>query len=520
MGVGDYIHSKEIGQQRAFLHEAPVQPPRQFQFPAGMAAVEPPPMKLMAPVPVGPGMAGLPYAQEEGAEQEDMFDTDVEGIDESTIGANSVADTEEYQPQPSRTPRPQQLPHLPTIPQEPTVLPQNEDTNARLPYQFRHGRRSHQPNWYESLGEKAMRPAGFEPEDVDDDGSQLTSVAGDDESNDWYYSHKHRAGPEEPLSKRMDSFWNAGRRMPPRSMSQLNLDHNRVPALTPSHSDPKRMEHVMSTGGNRKVTLSRSMTTTPRTRFSPPKPSLLEQLDNSPTRQAGSRSRPRRSSVIDLRQRNHDNENDTNQFTVDNNDRQDSIDGQSMTAFDITNVVALDEDDSLHDPFFRPDRNGTSLNSSPSPKKRQLEADYPPSILYQKSFTELQAEPFERSPPATTSTNTNTISAQYPSFHDHDSGPEDKYSLLVSLSEQDRRNYLSNLSMDEWEACGDVLLVHFSDMLTKMKDLRHARRRTAAIFEEEIKRRNDTVEKQSRDLSTKLDSMRSGGAEVLRGRAP
>lgn len=515
MGVGDYIHSKEIGQQRAVIYEAPEQP---RQFLPGQVAVEAPPMKLMAPVPLGPGMAGLPYAQERGAEQEDMFDTDVEGIDESTIGANSVADTEEYQVQPSKTPRPQQLPHLPP-PQEPTV-PQDEDINARPLYQFRHGRRSYQPNWYESLGEKAMRSAGFESDDADDDGSQLTSVGGDDEPNDWYYSHKHRAGPDEPLSRRLETFWNASKRMPPRSASQFNLDH-KLPTLTPSNSDPRRMEHIMSTGGNRKVTLPRSMTTTPRTRFSPPKPSLLEQLDNSPTRQAGSRSRPRRSSVIDLRQRNNendnDNDNDTNQFTIQNNDIQDSVDGQSMTAFDITNVVALDEDDSMQDPFFKPGRNGTSLNSSPSPKKRQLEADYPPSVLYQKSFAELQAEPFERSPPATTS----TVPAQRSSsLHDHETGPEDKYALLVNLSEQDRRNYLSNLSMDEWESCGDVLLVHFSDMLTKMKDLRHARRRTAAIFEEEIRRRNDAVEEQSHDLSTKLDGMRSGGAEVLRGRTP
>ncbi|KAK5676987.1 hypothetical protein LTS12_029485 [Elasticomyces elasticus] len=171
----------------------------------------------------------------------------------------------------------------------------------------------------------------------------------------------------------------------------------------------------------------------------------------------------------------------------------------------------------MQDPFYKPGRNVTSLKSSPSPKKRQLEADYPPSVLYQKSFAELQAEPFERSPPATTST---VPAQQSSSLHDHETGPEDRYALLVNLSEQDRRNYLSNLSMDEWESCGDVLLVHFSDMLTKMKDLRHARRRTAAIFEEEIRRRNDAVEEQSHDLSTKLDGMRSGGAEVLRGRTP
>lgn len=502
MGVGDYIHSKESGQYRAAANEAPNQ---QRQFLAEQVKVEVPATKLMAPVPLGPGMAGLPNAQEEGAEQGDLFDTDVEGIDESTIGGASVADTEEFRAQPSQIPQPQQ-PRLPS--QEPN-MPQNQDTDSRSLYQFRHGRRPYQSNWYENLGEKAMRSAGFESDDADDDASQLTSVPGDDEPNDWYFSNKHRTGPDEPLSRRLENFWNASKRMPHRSTSQVNLE-TKIPALTPSNSDPKRMDQTLPGSASRKITLPRSMTATPRTRFSPPKPSLLEQLDNSPTRRAGgSRTRPRRSSVIDLRQRN--NGDDTNLFTIDN-DKQGSLDGQSMTAFDITNVVALDEDDTIQDPFFKPDRNGTGLTPSIS-KKRHLEADYPPNILYQKSFEDLQAEPFERSPPATTP-------ARHSPLRDQDIGPEDRYSLLVNLSEQDRRSYLSNLSMDEWEACGDVLLVQFSDMLTKMKDLRHARRKTVAIFEEEMRRRNGVVKEQSHEISTKLDGMRTGGAEVLRGRTP
>ena len=52
-----------------------------------------------------------------------------------------------------------------------------------------------------------------------------------------------------------------------------------------------------------------------------------------------------------------------------------------------------------------------------------------------------------------------------------------------------------------------------------MKDLRRARRKTAAIFEAEIKRRHELVESQASELSSKLEDMRSGGAEVLRGRA-
>jgi hypothetical protein len=92
-------------------------------------------------------------------------------------------------------------------------------------------------------------------------------------------------------------------------------------------------------------------------------------------------------------------------------------------------------------------------------------------------------------------------------------------SQLLGLSEQDRQTYLSRMSVDEWEDCGDQLIDRFSHLLTEMKQLRRARRRTAAIFENEILRRHDQVEKQDSELSMKLNEMRSGGVEVLRGRS-
>lgn len=513
MGVGDYIHSKEAGHHRAAPNEAQNQSRQSL---AEQAKVQVPATTLMAPVPLGPGVPAFPHAPEEDVAQGDMFDTDVEGVDESTIGGNSIADTEEYRVQPPQVPQPQ-----PQLPSQIPNAPQHHDSETRPSYQFRHGRRPYQSNWYENLGGKVMRSAGFDSDDADGDSSQLTSVAGDDdrdEPNDWYYSSKPRIAPDEPLSKRLENFWNASKKAPPKSTTQIHPE-TRAPVLAPSGSDSRKVDQVLPVSGSRKITLPRSMTANPRTRFSPPKPSLLEQLDNSPTRrEGGSRSRPRRSSVIDLRQQRN-NGDDTNLFTGDNEGR-DSLDGQSMTAFDITNVVALDEDDTLQDPFFKHDRSGTDTVPAPaasSSRKRPLEPlepDYPPEILYQKSFAELQAEPFDHSPPATTPIQPT------PSPQDLDTTTEDKFSLLAKLPDQDRRNYLSSLSMDEWEACGDNLIEQFSTMLMKMKDLRYARRETAAAFESEMKRRNTVVEEQSHELSAKMDDMRSGGAEVLRGRTP
>jgi hypothetical protein len=75
------------------------------------------------------------------------------------------------------------------------------------------------------------------------------------------------------------------------------------------------------------------------------------------------------------------------------------------------------------------------------------------------------------------------------------------------------------MSVEEWEDCGDQLIDRFSHLLTEMKKLRRARRRTAAVFEAEVKRRHELVEAQDSELSTKLNEMRTGGAEVLRGRS-
>ncbi|KAJ5150021.1 hypothetical protein N7448_001599 [Penicillium atrosanguineum] len=75
------------------------------------------------------------------------------------------------------------------------------------------------------------------------------------------------------------------------------------------------------------------------------------------------------------------------------------------------------------------------------------------------------------------------------------------------------------MSVDEWEDCGDQLIDRFSHLLTEMKNLRRARRQTAAIFEAEMRRRHEEVEVQDAELSTKLNEMRTGGVEVLRGRS-
>ncbi|KAE8371265.1 extracellular mutant protein 11-domain-containing protein [Aspergillus bertholletiae] len=495
MGVGDYVHSKEVGQHRPPKLDVSHQSRQQI---AEQARVEVPIPRLVAPTPLpinkpsqfehygGPPAPGASYAPNENGAKKDMFDTDVEGVDDSTIAATSVVGVEDvpYRFSPAR----------------------HQGVEANSLHQSQQTRRPFDSQWYDHFGDRVMKQTVFDLDEIDNQ-SQLTSVAGDDEASDGTNESVvpiRKRLSDEPLSKRLQNFWNAGRKTYQQPENQVHVEASKIPTFNRSTQDPKR-----TSTAPRKVTLPPNTSTTPRTRFSPPKPTLLEQLDLTPTRRTPG-PRLQSSQRITSIETSDSAENAGLGFFSSSYGRRDSL--QSITAFDVTNIDALnDDDDPINDPFSRRLSVQRISPDQHNPKKRHIEPDYPPDILYQKSFTDLQAEPFDHIPAATPSPNAN---------QETQPNPEDKIPYLMDLSDADRRTYFSNLSMDEWEDCGDQLIDQFTQMLNKMKELRHARRKTAAMFEAEIRRRHESVEEQSSDLSKKLDEMRTGGAEVLRGRTP
>ncbi|KAJ5176028.1 uncharacterized protein N7482_001905 [Penicillium canariense] len=548
MGVGDYIHSKEAGQPRAPADL----PPSQRQLRAEQAKVEVPskyfnepnmngrtvPRVFQAsPVPSDRSRA-LPenILPPSNGGPRDVFDTDVEAMDDSTVAGTSAFGFDDGQ---SQAPS--------------TINAADENTSPRPSYLPRPTRRSYRSSFYGGLGDKAMKKAGFDTsDDGEDTASQLTSsLGGDDEmteepqqvseppapeeptvskerreSSSWHLPHKHRA-VEEPLSKRLENFWSASKRAS-RSIDHAQADpRSSAPIDIVSDAHPRKLGHMLPPPGARKITLPHSTSGTPRTRFSPPKPSLLDQLEISPTRH-GSEPPPqagRMLSMADLRPAEQSDEESEHEHGIDETIRVSSRrhSGHSAHAFDITNMSDLDRDDDelMQDPFLsqpasaRRGRRNTVINT----KKRQLEADYPPQLLYQKSFTDLQAEPFDKAPTPTPSPPVKSPSLlPNPPLRSNSQSPNDTVSQLLKLADEDRAIYLSRMSVDDWEDCGDQLIDRFSHLLTEMKKLRRARRRTAAVFEAEVKRRHEVVEAQNSELSTKLNEMRTGGAEVLRGR--
>lgn len=556
MGVGDYVHSREAGQPRAPDNL----PPSQRQLRAEQAKVEVPSNYFNEHITNGRGMPrmfqaspvssepsrdlteNIPPPANREAGRRDAFDTDVEAIDDSTIAGTSVFGFDDRQ---------SQAPSMANA--------AGGNTSPRPSYLPRPTRRSGRSSFYGGLGDKAMKKAGFDTsDDGEDTASQLTSsIGGDDEMTEVpqeptkpaapeqpmtsneprepggrYLPHKNRS-LEEPLSKRLENFWSASKR------ASQSIDQAQAEARPSAPNDiipdaqPRKLGHMLPPPGARKITLPHSMSGTPRTRFSPPKPSLLEQLEISPTRHGserhGSEPPPQGGRMLSMTafdpaehsddESQHDNGIDE---TIRITSRRHS--GHSAHPFDISNMSDLDrEDDEItHDPFLshqapaRRGRRNTVINT----KKRHLEADYPPQLLYQKSFTDLQAEPFDKAPTPTPSPPAKSPSLPpNTSLISNNHSPDDTVFQLLKLADQDRQAYLSRMSVEEWEDCGDQLIDRFSDLLTEMKKLRRTRRRTAAIFEAEVKRRHELVEAQNSELSTKLNEMRTGGAEVLRGRS-
>ncbi|KAH8424570.1 uncharacterized protein LDX57_002317 [Aspergillus melleus] len=499
MGVGDYVHSKEATQLRNPMNDAA--PNHQLrQNLADQARVDVPATNLgpslLPQANRQPESQGPPFPPAENAVQRDMFDTDVEGVDDSTVAATSVMGGDDV---PYQFPRVTQPQHYST----------DGNVNARSLHQFRQTRRPYDPKWYDNLGDRALKTAGFDSDDIDNE-SQLTSVVGDDEDSDETKSNhsQKRRGMEAPLSKRLQNFWSASRKPYPKNTSPVQEEPLKTTVYGQSTSETRAPNQALPITAPRKITLPHNMSTTPRTRFSPPKPSLLDKLELTPTRRAsGPRPQPARKTGVSIVSPEPPGD-DEGLFDLDYG-RPGSV--QSFNRFDITNLDALDDEDPINDPFAR--RNSVVRRMSPEPaqpKKRHLDLDYPPEVLRQKSFSELQAEPFDRIP--STTPPPTAPQTQVPS--------EDKISYLMEIPDAERRDYFSNLNMEEWEDCGDQLIEEFSKMLNQMKDLRRARRKTAATYEAEIKRRHDTVEEQSSDLTKKLEEMRTGGAEVLRGRTP
>jgi hypothetical protein len=82
----------------------------------------------------------------------------------------------------------------------------------------------------------------------------------------------------------------------------------------------------------------------------------------------------------------------------------------------------------------------------------------------------------------------------------------------------DNKAFFIQLSFDEWEEAGDLIIGGFGDKLQQLKEARKAKRAIVAEFEKEIEQREGNVRGQLNSLDTKLRDMKRGGEDVLNGK--
>ncbi|PGH07102.1 hypothetical protein AJ79_06381 [Helicocarpus griseus UAMH5409] len=528
MAVGEYVRGK------ALQHDAPTSPggnqaPKRSarELAADAARVKVPTTRLngtSAPAsgeretrrPTtasrSPRKGAERYAQHSQSKHRDVFDTDVETVDDSTITVPSVRGGESTR-------------HDIQIPPGNRFISRGSND---LPLNAQYDQV--QSGYRNSFEERMLRELGSDPlEDEHDDVHYQNEHYGPDDGAeggtedfeedaqifDWT---SNQATNGEPLSwqKIEAALRDTNKPSSPVRSSQENAnpasgtkqsDHERYPDHI--HT-PKTQKHP---SGNRFVARSRFGT-----------PNLRDDALHEEGRLVGARpvpQSPTRTVILSPQSQGDPqlggglslgpNQPNPLRAMSDNDDQYNQYNSGGL--FDITDLSAIDSTTSATTSDNQATCTSLRLSTlSPVSSKRPLTAfssDYPTNILETKSFSDLRAESFDYNP-----------APPQPIFPPQDPPLPlaEKLTRLKALTDDQRQTFFASLTLTEWEESGDWLIEQFSLLLKKSKDARHERRQVAAVFEKEIERRYELVQTEGKEIGERLEEMRTGGMGVLKGR--
>lgn len=152
--------------------------------------------------------------------------------------------------------------------------------------------------------------------------------------------------------------------------------------------------------------------------------------------------------------------------------------------------------------------------ASPTPPARKRaaspELDYEKKTLFEMPYSELANEPFEKKPlsqrPSTVIVKGKTLA--------------EKLDKAMTLAPEAQAEFLSNLSIKDWEEAGEWFVTRFGDNMKTFVDLRKERRATAGRFEKRLGERDTAVQRSVERLRSEMADMRKGGEGILRGKSP
>lgn len=157
---------------------------------------------------------------------------------------------------------------------------------------------------------------------------------------------------------------------------------------------------------------------------------------------------------------------------------------------------------------------GDGVASSTQGQKREIELDYNPTQLCEMSYERLRQEDFDQSPQVTIVKPQSVADASLPEKIQH------MYDLKGHADQLhlQRRTFFADLTIDQYEECGDLMMGKFNDIVGRIKAARQQKRTAAREFEEEIARREDRVRAKKNAVDQDLARLKKAGEDVVRGK--
>lgn len=141
-------------------------------------------------------------------------------------------------------------------------------------------------------------------------------------------------------------------------------------------------------------------------------------------------------------------------------------------------------------------------------RKRGIDLDYNPTQLREMAYERLRQESFDGIKPV-----------QGAADQELSEKLKNVYDLKGSLDPHlKRRTFFSDLTIEQYEECGDIMVERFNDMITRYKVARQQKRTVARAFEEEVGNREERVRAKKNVVDRDLGRLRKAGEDVVRGK--
>lgn len=148
-------------------------------------------------------------------------------------------------------------------------------------------------------------------------------------------------------------------------------------------------------------------------------------------------------------------------------------------------------------------------------RKRDMELDYDLAQLREMTYESLRQEAFDQSPRAMAKPGVQPAA---------DAGLPGKLQHMYDLKGDatgvlsQRRAVFSQMTIGQYEECGDLMMEKFNDIMSRIKTIRQQKRAAAMGFEEEVAKREERVRAKKDAVDQDLARLKKAGEDVVQGK--